>query len=493
MANLGIDISSDYVRVALLRVSYRSTAIVALEEEPIANHPSVDAAIRHVVAPLLSRGDSISTLLPGDRLFIRKIELPRTALRQLNEVLPFELEAQLPFDMDEALYDSLVLPRDAKSPISVLTCASRIEQVRERIGLIKQAVGVEPERVEASPFALANLVALVPELGAVAPIAIIHLDSTNCDVVIMRNGKVEFVRTVTGGTAGLPASAKPLARDVRQSFLAWRSQGGDAPQSVYLTGAGSLIAGAAVYLSAECGMPIVPLPVMRADGLSSDLAQKLPVFSRPIALALGLRLGSSGVNLRKGPLVFERGYRFLQDKVPLIAGIAALIVASFGFATWMEFRAISYESAVLEEALAMVTQDVTGEAIRDPQTAEESVSASVSKTEDPMPTIDGFDLMVAISKAVPPEMKHDIEEFDYQKGKATIHGIVDTIPDAQQVATRLDTVRCFENVKIVRTNQVINENRQKYVLEFEVKCPTDGADKKNGGNETASKDKDGDK
>ncbi|HPB95294.1 MAG TPA: general secretion pathway protein GspL, partial [Polyangiaceae bacterium] len=48
----------------------------------------------------------------------------------------------------------------------------------------------------------------------------------------------------------------------------------------------------------------------------------------------------------------------------------------------------------------------------------------------------------------------------------------------QQIATTLGTIRCFENVKIVRTNQVVNENRQKYVLEFDLKCPVEGEKKK---------------
>jgi len=91
--------------------------------------------------------------------------------------------------------------------------------------------------------------------------------------------------------------------------------------------------------------------------------------------------------------------------------------------------------------------------------------------------MDGFDIMVQIAKAVPPDVTHDIEELDFQKERATVHGIVPTIPDAQHIAESLKSVPCFRNVKIVRTNQEVNANRQKYVLEFDVKCPTDEGDK----------------
>ncbi|PIE06001.1 MAG: general secretion pathway protein GspL, partial [Sorangium cellulosum] len=174
---------------------------------------------------------------------------------------------------------------------------------------------------------------------------------------------------------------------------------------------------------------------------------------------------------------------FLREKVPLLTAIVALILMSFLFSTWMEFRTLSHQTEVLEEALAAVTLQVVGESIRDPQMAEDAVSVTNSRLDNPMPNVDGFDLMVEISKAVPPDVTHDIEELDYQKGKATIHGIVPSIPDAQQIATTLETVTCFENVKIVRTNQVVNQNRQKYVLEFDVKCPDPNKKKKKKGSD----------
>lgn len=480
MANLlGIDIADESVRVALLRTSYRRVSVEALEECALADHPSVGEAIRAVTMPLMSRGDSLATLVPGDKLFVRRIGLPPTALKQLAEVLPFELEAQLPFDLEEAVFDSRVLPRSgANEPVSVFACVARIDQVEAQIETVQNALNSEPERVDASSFVLGNLTALVPELGAAGPLAVVHLDATTTDVAVLREGQVEFVRTITGGTAGLPASAKPLARDLRQTLLSWRSLGGSPLEVVYLTGPGATYQGAEAYLSAEVGVQVAPLPTVRADGAPPAVVEKMPRFTRAVGLALGLTRSPRSVNLRQGPLAYERGFGFLREKVPLLAGIGALIFTSFLFSTWMELRTLDQQTEVLEEALATVTTEVVGETIRDPQMAEDAVSVTSSKLDDPMPTIDGFDLMVEISKAVPPDITHDIEELDFQKGKATIHGIVPSIPDAQQIASTLGDVECFRDVKIVRTTKVVNEDRQKYVLEFDVKCPTPDEEKK---------------
>jgi hypothetical protein len=70
-----------------------------------------------------------------------------------------------------------------------------------------------------------------------------------------------------------------------------------------------------------------------------------------------------------------------------------------------------------------------------------------------------------------------------QKGHVIVHGIVGTIPDAQAIMTSLKSERCFSDVKITRTNQVVGGERQKYVMEFDLKCSEDvhGTPKKGSG------------
>ncbi len=81
--------------------------------------------------------------------------------------------------------------------------------------------------------------------------------------------------------------------------------------------------------------------------------------------------------------------------------------------------------------------------------------------------------MVRISEHIPQSMTHDIEELDVQKGHVVIHGIVGTITEAQSIATSLAMEKCFSDVKNTRISQVVGGERQKYVVEFDLKCPED--------------------
>ena len=56
-------------------------------------------------------------------------------------------------------------------------------------------------------------------------------------------------------------------------------------------------------------------------------------------------------------------------------------------------------------------------------------------------------------------------------------GIVGTADEAQQVASKLKEQRCFQEVKLSKVVQVVNSDRQKYGLEWDVRCPEDEVSK----------------
>lgn len=476
---LGIDIGGESVRAVLVRSSYRKLAVEGIGECSLSSAETLSEAIGLAVSQLAVQGESIAVSLEGEKLFVRSLTLPPTALKQLAEVLPFELEANLPIELDEIVYDHVLRRRSGEVPLDILAVAARTDEVRERIDLVKGVLGNEPEKVGCGGFPLAALVAIMPELGQAGPLGILDVGETRSELVVLEGGEPVFARTLGRGTTGLPESASLLARDLRQSLGAYRASGGAPLSRIYLTGPGASATGADTYLQTELDLEIAKLPAPELEPMSDELSASLPRFAKALGLALSLLPRSKTINLRTGPLAYERGYAFLRDKIPVLSGLSAVIIASFFFSAWAEMRALGSEREMLEEALAHLSREVLGEETRDPERATELLSRGPgSADEDPMPYVDAFDVMVQLSQAVPEGMAHDVEELDVQRGKVTIHGIVPTIPDAQEVASALREYRCFQDVKIVRTNQVVGDNRQKYVLELELKCPNGKKDEK---------------
>jgi general secretion pathway protein L len=320
-------------------------------------------------------------------------------------------------------------------------------------------------------------------------VAIVDLGAKASEVLLLEDGEPVFARTLSIGTSGLPASAQRLARDLRTSFAAYQAQGGRAPTRVYLCGGGAFASGAEGFLSGSLDIPVQALPEPQLEGTTVDpaAARELPKYAKAIALALSLAGRGIGMNLRRGPLAYERGFAWVREKIPVLAGLAAVILVSFVFSAWARLHAVHKDRDALQEALGQVTKEVLGTEATTAQEAQELLTKETSLgDEDPMPHADGFDVMVYLSQAIPSSMKHDVEEFDVQKGHVTIRGIVASVSDAQSIADALGEDKCLSDVKIKSTTQQPGTDRQKYVLEMDLRCPQDvkAAPKKKG--ETAS-------
>lgn len=481
---LGIDVGSAAVKAAVVRSAYRKLSIVRIASADVSTSGGALAAVRLAVAKALEGerqpADAVAAAIDGSRASIHRLRVPATAQRQLGDVLAYELEAQIPFDLEGSVFDWRLLetrgsPRAAEDALSVIAAVARIDDVRSRIDLIRDAIAQEPERVCVGAPTLGALSPFVSGLTEEDAVAVIDLGARGSEVLVIEHGEPVFARTLSTGTEGLPGTASRLARDIRVSLAAHRAQGGMAPGRLYLCGGGAYVSGAEGFLSGELEIPVqlLPEPALDVAGLG-DAARDLPRYAKAVALALSLAGRGTGLNLRRGPLTYERGFSWVREKIPLLAGLAAVILVSFAFSTWARFYGIHKERDTLTAALGDVTKEVLGTEVTSAREAQDLLGKEVgSSDEDPMPHADAFDVMVRLSQAIPFSMTHDVEELDVQKGHVVLRGVVGSIPDAQAIATTLSDDACLSDVKIKSTTQAVGSDRQKYVMEFDVKCPED--------------------
>lgn len=509
MARLcGIDVGERVVRVALLRSAYRRPVVEALVEVPIEAEGEA-GAIKAAVAGLKPDGLAIS--LSGDRCFFRRLELPTTAQREIESVLAFELESTIPFELDASVFDHRLLKRTSSTaPLNVFAALAKTEDVLGRINVVKDAAGREPDVVD--PVPLANFVSIVGELGPLsppppvrgvrnaidddgdrptpmpasptAPIALLDLGQTKSELLLLSSGEPSFARTLSRGMQGLPHpdAAKALVNELARTFGAWRAQGGEPVKRLYLAGLGATAQGAEAYLSAHLGVPVSPLPLPAFDGVTPDQAPKLPLFSKAIGIALSLEPRPRGLNLRQGELAPARSYAFLREKVPLLSGLVAVILVSFAFSVVAELRALKGEREMLDAQLKVVTKDAFGEETTDLTRAKELLDPSsatgtgtakpAADEEDPFPAVDGFDVMTAYSQAVPVDVVHDVIEFDLARNHVAITATIPKDADASlttsKIMTTLKENPCFKDLKVPKTTQM--GEKQKYTLEFDIRC-----------------------
>ena len=334
---LGIDIRRKTVKVAVVRSTYGKVALtrVASVEVAPAARGTIALAIRGAAAAALqlqeqAQGlDAIAVAVDGSRAAIHRLLVPATAEKQLVDVLAYELEAQVPFDLAGAVFDwKLLENRPSEGQLAIVAAVVRIEDVRERIDVVREALSQEPERVGVGAFVLGALVPYVAALAELESVAVVDLGEESSEVLVLEQGEPVFARTTSTGTSGLPDTAERLARDLRVSFAAHQANGGKAPSGVYLCGDGAFVSGAEGFLSGSLGVPVqlLPEPTLDLTTLAPEALLDLPRYGKAVALALSLAGRGAGMNLRRGSLAFERGFAWVRERVPVLAGLAWLLV-----------------------------------------------------------------------------------------------------------------------------------------------------------------------
>jgi general secretion pathway protein L len=488
---LGIDIGTSSVKAALVRAQRQRTTLEAISVAELGDWGSVEECVR-VAADGCCGGnlkgvEGIAVGLEGTRTAVHILTVPGDVEKQMGDVLTFELEAQLPFAlMGNAVFDYRVLKvvppsENEEGSVTAITAIARIDEVMQQIDLVKGALGIEPERIGAGPFSLASLVGHTPELAVDGTIGVIDLGGHSSDFILFEKGNVMFARTLTSGIAKESGGPHRIARDVKNTISAYKARGGSAPELIYICGGGSYVSGVHVTLADDLDLPVELLPTPKQDFTNASPFEdyELTRYTKALSLAISLYGRTAGMNLRRGELRFSRGFDWVRERVPQLAGLTAIFLVSFFFAGWSQLFLLNREKTALETALQKVTADALGEPTTDPDKARQAVIAQQGGSEEnPMPHADAFDVMVRLSEVVPSSMTHDVEELDVQKGHVTLHGIVDSIPDAQSIAQSLRSEPCFSDVRISRTSAVVGGDRQKYMMEFDLRCPEDQKQKK---------------
>ena len=153
---LGLEITPRVVRGAFLRTTLRGSEMEQYAEASLpysAESESEESLLKAAIAEVVSQGarppDRIIAALGGEAASLRLIDLPAGVEKKVAEVLPGELEAVLPFDVEDAVIDYQVVGRD-ESTIQLMAVAAPRQSVADRLREL-QSAGVEPRVLALGP------------------------------------------------------------------------------------------------------------------------------------------------------------------------------------------------------------------------------------------------------------------------------------------------------------------------------------------------------
>jgi len=176
---LGLDLGSHAIKAVELQQSFRRLEAVQVRAAAI-DDAELDASelIGRFSQVHQFATDHVVTAVRGDRLSVRQLTFPFAERRKLAQAVPFEVEDQLPFEIDDVVLDWSVVggDRSRSEVVAAVAPRSEVSALIETLG----AAGCDPRTVECEGLALATLAAAFDLPGNRLLVDLGHAKTTLC-------------------------------------------------------------------------------------------------------------------------------------------------------------------------------------------------------------------------------------------------------------------------------------------------------------------------
>lgn len=333
---IGLDIGSGLVKVAVIDHGRGTPELTRVAISPLLNDAIVEGevmdpgivtdAVRGALEEAGVSSRDVVTAVGGRDVIIKKIQIERVKEQQARELMRWEAEQHVPFDMESVELDFQILDPDASGmDMSVLLVAAKRDLIETKLRLLADA-GLNASIVDVDAFALHNAFEVNHPDAMNGVVGLINIGHEVTNINILDDGVPILTRDITVGTRrfredlqrerGLGADeAEQLLRGYDRSphldavidsrgeeiavgveraaaFLASSSRTGGEMRAVYLCGGGSRVPGLAdalgkrLRLRVELANPLANVRVASGalDGLVTD--EVAPLLMLPVGLAL---------------------------------------------------------------------------------------------------------------------------------------------------------------------------------------------------------------
>jgi len=333
---IGLDIGSGLVKVAVIEHNRGEPELVKVAVSPVLADAIVEGEVMDpglvceaVLGALEAAGvkrKEVVTAVGGRDVIIKKIQIERVKEQQARELMRWEAEQHVPFDMESVELDFQILdPEGEGMEMSVLLVAAKRDLIETKLRLLTDA-GLASSIVDVDAFALHNAFEVNHPDAMHGVVGLINIGHEVTNINILDEGVPILTRDLTVGTrrfredlqrerglgaeeaeallqgydrsqhldAIIDSRGEEIAVGVERAaaFLASSSRSGGQLRAVFLCGGGARVPGLADALGRRLRLPVElanPLANLRVregalDNLVTD--EVAPLLMLPIGLAL---------------------------------------------------------------------------------------------------------------------------------------------------------------------------------------------------------------
>ena len=209
---IGIDITKTAIYATRVKAHGHKRTIEQLIEQPL----STQAQLSHEervsqalgeLAQKLGRYNKLYAALSSSLIVFKELSVPFTGPTKIKTIVPFEVEALLPFSLEQAAIDSIIT-RETTQETDIFVAAAKQEHVTEFLNLFAQAQ-LPVDKITVDMFELYALYKSIPtyqQLTGIVTLVDMGLSTTRLALIV--HGQLKYIRVLSKGLINI---AKKLA------------------------------------------------------------------------------------------------------------------------------------------------------------------------------------------------------------------------------------------------------------------------------------------
>jgi len=207
---IGLDIGSGLIKVAVVDHSRKQPELVkvaitplladAIVEGEVMDPGIVSDAVRGALSAAGVKSKNVVTAVGGRDVIIKKIQIERVKEAQARELMRWEAEQHVPFDMESVELDFQILdPDGGGDEMQVLLVAAKRELIENKLRILTDA-GLTPSLVDVDAFALHNAFELSHPDAMSGIVGLVNIGHEVTNINVLDEGVPILTRDITVGT-----------------------------------------------------------------------------------------------------------------------------------------------------------------------------------------------------------------------------------------------------------------------------------------------------
>jgi general secretion pathway protein L len=491
---LGLDIGDKYIAAVQVTSTLKGFQVTACASVRIEGEGGLDNALRLLFESTDLKSDICHSSISSEHASFRNLILPFKDTKKIKQTIPFELEAMVPFPIEDLVVDFSIINRSDHT--EVLAASVKKSVISERLDMLRSH-GVDPDILDIRCASLATW--LVRQKKAPENGILLQLDGNKNTMVLFRNRRIVLIRTFTNDCA---LTAQPVSDFAGSNDSGLKPQPGEAdhyyqslqaiiqntihgfcvhnnlyiqPDRVYLSGNGPFMTEASQLLGRFVGVDVEQLDFSGDEKLFLD-KNTAGVFRPELmgnALALAIRdtRQDQGFNFRRDEFEKKRHYFGSRKEIGTASVFFVILICFLAVDIGVDYFFLKKRCEALDKKITAVFKETFPEVKRivDPAKQMKVEINNLKASSAAQPAIAGDRTVLAmlkdISEKIPESLDVHISRMVLDADALRISGTTDTFNTVDKIKNSLSSSECFSTVTISSAKLDRTGNK----VEFEVK------------------------